>query len=243
MRPGRSQARWQRAATRTTSTRMTGRCAEPVHRPPRPSRMEPEAVTTPVPRENPGSNGQREDVMTIVDRQPVPLQHVDRLFIGGTWVEPGAGRGDRRDRSGDRGGFLRVPAAGASDVPTRWPRPATPSTGPADLSHAERGDYLRQLGKAVSDRAPDLGQIWPRESGALYKVAVPAGRSPGCPSTTMGRWPIPTPSRSWPSPPGVVSSASSSVSRLAWSARSSRGTPRWGSSATRSRRPCWPGAR
>ena len=121
--------------------------------------------------------------MTIVDRQPVPLHHVDRLFIGGSWVEPSSDAVIDVIDPATEERFLRVPAAGAADV-ARAVAAARDAfdRGPwPTLTHAERGDYLRQLGKAVSDRAPDLGQIWPRESGALYTVAVASGQFAGMP--------------------------------------------------------------
>ncbi len=121
--------------------------------------------------------------MTIVERRPVPLHHADRLFIGGRWVEPDSTTAiDVIDPTTEEA-FLRVPAAAASDVARAvaaardafdrgpWPR----------LTHAERADVLRSLGKAVAERAEDLGQIWPRESGCLYTTAVAAGQFAGMP--------------------------------------------------------------
>ena len=42
-----------------------------------------------------------------------------------------------------------------------WPR----------MTHAERAEYLRALGAGLRERAEDLGQIWPRESGVLHAIA------------------------------------------------------------------------
>ena len=121
--------------------------------------------------------------MTVVDRQPVPLHHVDRLFIGGAWVQPSSDALiDVIDPTTEER-FLQVPAAGAGDV-ARAVSAARDAfdLGPwPTLSHAERADYLHQLGKAVADRAEDVGQIWPRESGALYAMAVAAGQFAGMP--------------------------------------------------------------
>ncbi|HXY27913.1 MAG TPA: aldehyde dehydrogenase, partial [Acidimicrobiales bacterium] len=63
--------------------------------------------------------------------------------------------------------------AAAREAFDRGPWPA--------LGHAERADCMRQLGKAIAGRAEDLGQIWPRESGALYGAAVAAGQFAGLP--------------------------------------------------------------
>ncbi|HYA67449.1 MAG TPA: aldehyde dehydrogenase [Acidimicrobiales bacterium] len=116
--------------------------------------------------------------MTIVDRQPVPLQHADRLFIGGEWVEPFSESWIDVIDAATEEKFLRVPAADAADV-ARAAAAAREAfdQGPwPTLRHAERADYLRQLGKAIADRAESLGQIWPRESGALYSAALAAGQ-------------------------------------------------------------------
>jgi acyl-CoA reductase-like NAD-dependent aldehyde dehydrogenase len=121
--------------------------------------------------------------MTIVERQPVPLHHADRFFIGGTWVEPASDAGIDVIDPATEEQFLRVPAAAAADV-ARAVAAAREAfdRGPwPNLTHAERADYLRRLGKAVADRAEDLGQIWPRESGALYTTAVAAGQFAGMP--------------------------------------------------------------
>ena len=121
--------------------------------------------------------------MSIVDRQPVPLHHVDRLFIGGAWVEPSSQSWiDVVDPTTEER-FLRVPAADATDVAraVAAARDAFDHGPWPALSHVERADYLRQLGKAIAGRAEDLGQIWPRESGALYTQAVAAGQFAGLP--------------------------------------------------------------
>src|SRR5260370_10472094 len=44
------------------------------------------------------------------------------------------------------------------------------------LRHGERAEYLRALGAALAERGDVLGQLWPRESGVLFKTAQYAGR-------------------------------------------------------------------
>jgi aldehyde dehydrogenase (NAD+) len=39
------------------------------------------------------------------------------------------------------------------------------------MSHVERGEFLKGIAAGLRDRAEDIGQIWPRESGALYQMA------------------------------------------------------------------------
>ena len=40
------------------------------------------------------------------------------------------------------------------------------------MSHAERAEFLKGIAAGLRERAEAIGQIWPRQSGALYKVAV-----------------------------------------------------------------------
>ena len=39
------------------------------------------------------------------------------------------------------------------------------------LSHAERAGYLRAIAAGLRERAADLSQVWPRESGVLYAIS------------------------------------------------------------------------
>jgi acyl-CoA reductase-like NAD-dependent aldehyde dehydrogenase len=116
--------------------------------------------------------------MTVVDRLAVPLQHIDKLFVGGEWVKPEST--DRIDvlDSGTEELFFQVPAANAADMARAVEAARTAfDTGPwPRMTHAERADVLRALGKAVAARGDDVGQIWPRESGVLHKMAVGTGK-------------------------------------------------------------------
>ena len=123
--------------------------------------------------------------MTIVERQPVPLHHVDRLFIGGTWVEPSS-EADRRDRPRDRGAV--PPGAGrrcgrCRPGRGRRPRCLRPRTL-ADPQPRRAGRLPAPAGQSGGGPGGDLGQIWPRESGALYTTAVAAGQFAGMPFDT-----------------------------------------------------------
>jgi aldehyde dehydrogenase (NAD+) len=42
-----------------------------------------------------------------------------------------------------------------------WPR----------LTHRQRAEYLRGFAAGLRERADDLAQIWPRESGVLHTIA------------------------------------------------------------------------
>jgi aldehyde dehydrogenase (NAD+) len=116
--------------------------------------------------------------MTAAKVTTAPVRHADRFFIGGEWVAPSSdGTIDVMD-SGTEELYYRVAAAGPDDVARGiaaarqafdegpWPR----------MTHAERADHLRALGAALAERGDVLAQLWPRESGVLYKTSRYAGR-------------------------------------------------------------------
>ena len=39
------------------------------------------------------------------------------------------------------------------------------------MTHADRAEFLRGIAAGLRERAEDIGQIWPRESGALHVIA------------------------------------------------------------------------
>ena len=87
----------------------------------------------------------------------------------------------------------------------------------------QRAEYLRALGAGLAARAEEIGQIWPRESGVLHRIAGHAG--PGAAATfefyagladTFDWEPRPSPA----SPDSVCWCGS----RWAWWAPSSPGT-------------------
>jgi acyl-CoA reductase-like NAD-dependent aldehyde dehydrogenase len=111
--------------------------------------------------------------MTVANDISAPLLHADRFFIGGEWVQPSSdSRIDVID-SGTEKLFFSVAEAKEADIARAvtsarqafdegpWPR----------MSHAQRAEYLRALGAGLRERAEDLGQIWPRESGVLHAIA------------------------------------------------------------------------
>jgi aldehyde dehydrogenase (NAD+) len=107
-----------------------------------------------------------------------PVQHNDRFFIGGEWVEPTSDATFDVIDSGTEELYYRIAAAGADDMARAvaaarqafddgpWPR----------MSHAERAEQLRALGAGLQERGDVLSQLWPRESGVLYKTSQYAGR-------------------------------------------------------------------
>jgi aldehyde dehydrogenase (NAD+) len=121
--------------------------------------------------------------VSLTNETGAGLRHADRFFIGGQWVTPSSdARIDVID-SGTEELFFSVAEAQADDISRAvaaardafdrgpWPR----------MTHAERAEYLRAIGAILRERAADLGQIWPRESGVLHRIAQWAG--PGAAGT------------------------------------------------------------
>jgi aldehyde dehydrogenase (NAD+) len=121
--------------------------------------------------------------VTTTKSTDVPLRHVDRFFIGGEWVAPSSTDTIDVIDSATEELFFSVAEANADDMARAvgaakhafdsgpWPR----------LTHAQRADYLRQLGAGVQARAADIGQIWPRESGVLHRMALGTGSHAAAP--------------------------------------------------------------
>jgi len=107
-----------------------------------------------------------------------PVLHADRLFIDGAWVDPSSDASVDVIDSGTEELYYRVAAAGPDDISRAvgaarrafddgpWPR----------MTHAERADVLRALAAGIQERGEVLGQLWPRETGTIYRAAQYAGR-------------------------------------------------------------------
>ncbi len=103
----------------------------------------------------------------------VPIRHDDRFFIGGAWVEPSSSDVIRVIDSATEQPYFSVPEAREADMARAvdaarqafdhgpWPR----------LSHTERAEYLRAIGEGLRGKGDEAGQLWPRESGALFAIA------------------------------------------------------------------------
>ncbi len=110
--------------------------------------------------------------MTI-EKTAVPIRHDDRFFIGGKWVEPSSSDVIEVIDSATEERYFSVPEAREADMARAvdaareafdrgpWPR----------LTHKERADYLRAMGEGLRGKSDAAGQIWPRESGALFAIA------------------------------------------------------------------------
>ena len=113
--------------------------------------------------------------MSAASQAAVPVRNPDRFFIGGRWVRPSTSSTiDVIDSATERP-YLQVAEAQAEDMAQAvaaareafdvgpWPR----------LTHADRAEYLRAFATLLRERTADIGQLWPRESGALHGLAEP----------------------------------------------------------------------
>jgi acyl-CoA reductase-like NAD-dependent aldehyde dehydrogenase len=109
----------------------------------------------------------------------VPIQHPDRLFIGGKWTQPcGTTKFDVLN-SGTEELFISVAAAQAADMNAAaaaarhafdhgsWPR----------MTHAERARYLKAIAAEMALRADDQASTWVIESGVTQTIAGPRSKS------------------------------------------------------------------
>jgi aldehyde dehydrogenase (NAD+) len=115
--------------------------------------------------------------MSLADDIRTPLRMADRFFIGGEWVKPSSAAMIDVIDSATEELFFRVAEAEQADMSRAvgaarqafdegpWPR----------MSHAQRAEYLRAIGKRLQERTEDIGQIWPRESGVLHAIARRTG--------------------------------------------------------------------
>ncbi len=116
--------------------------------------------------------------MTMTRATTSPVLHGDRFFIGGEWVEPSSDATISVTDSGTEEVYYTVAEAAADDM-TRAVAAARTAfdDGPwSRLTHAQRAEYIRALGAGFAEHNDQLGQLWPRESGVLYKVAQYSGR-------------------------------------------------------------------
>jgi len=116
--------------------------------------------------------------MSVTRATTEPLRHAGQLFVDGKWVEPSSDATIDVIDSGTEELYYRVAVAGPDDMARAvaaarhafddgpWPR----------LAHAERAEHLRALGAGLQERSDVLAQLWPRESGVLYKTSQYAGR-------------------------------------------------------------------
>jgi aldehyde dehydrogenase (NAD+) len=138
--------------------------------------------------------------MTIASPAAASLRHADRFFIGGEWVQPSSDSKIQVTDSTTEEIFLTVAEAQADDVSRAvGAARAAFDQGPwASLSHAERAGYLRAIAAGLRERAADLSQVWPRESGVLYAISSTVASEAAAASSTTPGWPTPSRSRNGP---------------------------------------------
>ena len=111
--------------------------------------------------------------MTVTSETEAPLRHADRFFIDGEWVAPSTDATFDVIDSSTEQVYFRVPEAQEVDMD----RAVTAARNAFDegpwtrMTHVDRAEFLRGIANGLRDRAEDIGQIWPRESGALYLIA------------------------------------------------------------------------
>jgi aldehyde dehydrogenase (NAD+) len=119
--------------------------------------------------------------MTVVEPTAVSLQHADRFYINGDWVQPSSTDMFDVIEPSTENVFLRVAAAKAEDVSNAvaaarqafdkgpWPR----------MSHVERAVYLHAIAEQCDSRLDVLGRIHTSEMGILNGVARAVASSVG----------------------------------------------------------------
>jgi len=111
--------------------------------------------------------------MTVTDDISVPLRHADRFFIDGAWVTPSSNATIDVIDSSTEEVYFRVPEAQPADMDravTAARRAFDEGPWPT-MTHADRAGFLTGIAAGLRDRSEDIGQIWPRESGALHVIA------------------------------------------------------------------------
>lgn len=102
-----------------------------------------------------------------------PIAHPDRLFIDGMWVPPSSDAAIDVIVASDETTYFTVAEARTADVrrAVGAARQAFDEGSWAGLSHRQRAGYLRAVAAGLRERAEDIAQIWPRQTGALYSMA------------------------------------------------------------------------
>ncbi len=111
--------------------------------------------------------------MTATGDTAVPLRHPDRFFIDGEWVAPSSDATVEVIDSSTELVYFRVPEAQAADMDraVSAARRAFDEGPWPTMTHADRAEFLKGIAVGLRERAEDIGQIWPRESGALHLLA------------------------------------------------------------------------
>jgi aldehyde dehydrogenase (NAD+) len=108
-----------------------------------------------------------------------PIQHPDRLFIGGKWTKPSTAAKFDVFNSATEELFVSVAEAQAADMSAAvaaarhafdhgpWPR----------MTHAERAGYMKAIAAEIALRADEQASTWVIESGATQAHAGPRSKA------------------------------------------------------------------
>jgi aldehyde dehydrogenase (NAD+) len=117
--------------------------------------------------------------MSIIGNASTPMRHPDRFYVGGEWVPATSDSTFDVLDSNTEELFFTVAEASSGDMQRAiaaakyafdegpWPR----------MLHVERAAYMRALSSELQKRVHVLADIWPRESGVLYNVALPGSEA------------------------------------------------------------------
>ena len=117
--------------------------------------------------------------MATLAERPRHIAHPDRLFIGGSWVEPSSRATIDVFDSASEQVFLTVAEAQAADVERAvaaarkafdegpWPR----------MTHPERAVWLNRIADAWAARADALADTWTMEAGVLRAMTAHGAKS------------------------------------------------------------------
>ena len=111
----------------------------------------------------------------------IAIPNADRFFIGGDWVSPSSGATLDVVSSSTEQIVFQVAEAQADDI-DRAVAAARDSfdIGPwPQMSHRERGDYLRAIGEQIRQRSDELATIWSAEMGVTYAAAQAMSHAAG----------------------------------------------------------------
>ena len=101
------------------------------------------------------------------------LRHPSQFFIGGEWVRPSSDSVFDVISPATEEVFVQVAEAQEADINRAvaaarhafdhgpWPR----------MSHAERAVFLRAIAAKITERAEDIGVVWPNEAGVTHALA------------------------------------------------------------------------
>ena len=103
-----------------------------------------------------------------------PVAHPDQLFIGGEWVSPSSSATIDVIDSSNEEVYFSVAEAQAADMDRAIgaARKAFDEGPWPFMTHAERAEHMRRLGKELAARGPALADIWPRESGIVARITT-----------------------------------------------------------------------